>query len=659
MTELPLIPRATIFGNPTRLTPKISPDGAWLTWLAPFEGVLNVWLAPADDIAAGEPLTRRKGRPIAWQDWAWDGRHILFMCDQDGDENWCFFAVDRAGAVRELTPPRGVAARLLAESPERPGTIIVGLNDRDKRWHDAWSIDVASGERRLVLENTSGLWSLSFDWQLNPRLGRKSTRGRGGSCLHRLTGGSVEPWLDIPVFDEWTTWPIMFDRAGDAVTMMSSLGRDRAALVRVDMATRAETVLARHDKADLGGWRVWNPQTFEIDAIGADYLRREWIALNPEVAGDLRFLEDRLGGPEFFTDSQSADNTRWVVTAHGAERPVAYFLHDRRRGTLNALFSSRPELAKARLAPMRGHVVKARDGLDLVSYLTLPADEPAPRPRAPLPMVLIVHGGPWGRDIYGYRGDHQWLANRGYAVLSVNYRASTGFGKSFVNAGAREHAGKMHDDLVDAVEWAVAEGIARRDKVAIMGISYGGYATLVGLTFTPQVFCCGVSIVGISNLVTLLENMPPYWAGFDEYMFANYADVRTDEGRAWLRERSPLTHVDRICRPLLIAHGVNDVRCKLQESDQIVAAMRARGLPVTYVVYPEEGHGFMRPESRTSFNAITEAFFAKHLGGRREPIGDDLAGSSLQVRAGVEAIAGLQDALAVKLQAPVRREVPA
>jgi acylaminoacyl-peptidase len=297
---------------------------------------------------------------------------------------------------------------------------------------------------------------------------------------------------------------------------------------------------------------------------------------------------------------------------------------------------------------MHGHIIASRDRLDLVSYVTLPADEPNARPRAPLPMVLIVHGGPWGRDIYSYRGDHQWLANRGYAVLSVNYRASTGFGKAFVHAGAREHAGKMHDDLIDAVEWAVAEGIACRDKVAIMGISYGGYATLVGLTFTPDVFCCGVSIVGISNLVTLLENMPPYWAGFDEFMFASYADVRTEEGRAWLRARSPLHRVDQIRRPLLIGHGANDVRCKQQESDQIVAAMRARGLPVTYVVYPEEGHGFMRPESRMSFNAITEAFLAANLGGRCEPIGNDLAGSSLQVREGIAAIAGLADALAAR-----------
>jgi acylaminoacyl-peptidase len=635
-----------LFGNPSRYQARVSPDGEWLSWLAPFEGVLNVWLAPADDISAAAPLTRRAGRPIAWQDWAFDGEHILFITDENGDENWHLFAVERGSAeVRDLTPIAGVSARLLMWSPERPRTILVGLNDRDKKWHDVWTLDLASGERELALENGQQFWSFTFDWQLNPRLARKAAPEHGGSRLYRLIDGRAEPWLRIPHADEMTTWPLMFDRSGDAWTMMSSLDRNRAALVRVDAATGTQTVLAEHDKADLGSARIWNPVTFEIDAVAANHLRQEWMALNPAIATDLRFLRDNLGGAEFFVDSQGDDNDRWVVTAYGPKQPLSYFLYDRRRGVLGSLFSARPELAGYRLAPMQSHVIKARDGLDLVSYLTLPADVQAPRPAAPLPMVLVVHGGPWGRDGYGYRADHQWLANRGYAVLSVNYRASTGFGKDFVNAGRREHAGKMHDDLIDAVEWAVREGIARRDKVAITGISYGGYATLVGLTFTPEVFCCGVSIVGISNLVTMLENMPPYWAGFDEFMFHSYADVRTEEGRAWLRSRSPLYKVDRICRPLLIGHGANDVRCKLQESDQIVRAMRERGLPVTYIVYPDEGHGFARPENRTAFNAISEAFFAEHLGGRCEPIGNDLVGSSLQVREGVDAIAGLAQAV--------------
>jgi acetyl esterase/lipase len=560
-----------------------------------------------------------------------------------------------SGVVRDLTPPSEVSAQLFLESPDRTGILLVGLNDRDRRWHDVWSIDLATAERRLVLENTGEFWSFNFDWQLNPRLGRKAASHGGGSRLYRLTGAKAEPWLDIPRADEMTTWPLRFNHAGDAFTMMSSLGRDRAALVSVDAASGAETVVAEHAKVDIGAWQIWNPMTFEIDAIGANHLRQEWIALTPAIADDLQFLQTNLGTAEFFVDSQSADNRRWIVTAYSAERPVTYFLYDRNRVAIGELFSERPDLAGYRLAPMQAHIISSRDGLDLVSYLTLPADEPAERPTVPLPMVLVVHGGPWGRDIYGYRPDHQWLANRGYAVLSVNYRASTGFGKGFVDASVREHAGKMHDDLIDAVEWAVREGVARRDKVAITGASYGGYATLVGLTFTPDVFCCGVSIVGISNLITILENMPPYWAGFAEFMFASFADVRTEEGRAWLRSRSPLYKVDQICRPLLIAHGLNDVRCKLQESDQIVAAMRERRLPVTYVVYLDEGHGFLRPESRTSFNAISEAFLAAHLGGRCEAFGHDLTGSSLEVREGVGGIAGLEDALdAAQVRAPKR-----
>ena len=279
---------------------------------------------------------------------------------------------------------------------------------------------------------------------------------------------------------------------------------------------------------------------------------------------------------------------------------------------------------------------KSRDGLDLVSYLTLPADIKGDRPPEPLPMVLVVHGGPWARDSYGYRGDHQWLADRGYAVLSVNYRGSTGFGKVFVAASEKQHAAKMHDDLIDMVAWAISEGIAQRDKVAIFGASYGGLAAFIAATFTPEVFCCSVPVVGITNLQTLLESMPPYWAGFAEFMYRSYGDPRTPEGRALLAERSPIHKVDRIKKPMLIFHGANDVRCKVAESDTIVAAMRAKGIPVTYVVYPDEGHGFQKPPNRLSYIAIAEAFFARHLGGTCEPVGRDFDGSSHELRAGAE-----------------------
>jgi acylaminoacyl-peptidase len=307
---------------------------------------------------------------------------------------------------------------------------------------------------------------------------------------------------------------------------------------------------------------------------------------------------------------------------------------DRDKQTFTELFTARPELKQYRLAPMHAVDGRSRDGLTLVSYLTLPADIEGDRPPQPLSMVLVVHGGPWARDIFGYRGDHQWLADRGYAVLSVNYRGSTGFGKAFVAASEKEHARKMHDDLIDMVEWAVDEGIAQKDKIAIFGMSYGGLASFVGATFTPEVFCCSVPVVGISNLQTLLESMPPYWAGFAEYMYRSYGDPRTEEGRKLLAERSPINKVENIKKPMLIFHGANDVRCKVAESDTIVAAMRAKNIPVTYVVYPDEGHGFQKPPNRLSYVAITEAFFARHLGGAFEAVGRDLEGSSHEIRAG-------------------------
>jgi dipeptidyl aminopeptidase/acylaminoacyl peptidase len=286
--------------------------------------------------------------------------------------------------------------------------------------------------------------------------------------------------------------------------------------------------------------------------------------------------------------------------------------------------------------------------LELVSYLTLPVESDPDedgRPREALPMVLFVHGGPWGRDYWGFQEFPQWLANRGYAVLSVNFRGSTGMGKAFVNAGDLQWGAKMHDDLIDAVEWAVAEGIADRSRVAIMGGSYGGYATLVGLTFTPETFACGVDIVGPSNLFTLIESLPPYWQPEIELFAMRVGDTRTESGRKLLIERSPLTHVDRIQKPLLIGQGANDPRVKQQESDQIVAAMQSKGIPVTYALFPDEGHGFARPENNLAFNALTEAFLGECLGGRVEPIGEDLAGSSLVVPNGADQIEGLAELL--------------
>ena len=336
--------------------------------------------------------------------------------------------------------------------------------------------------------------------------------------------------------------------------------------------------------------------------------------------------------------------------------PVRYYLYDRKTKNAKFLFTNRPELENAKLAKMHPQVITSRDGLNLVSYITLPTwtdpDENG-RPDKPLPMVLFVHGGPWARDSWGYHSYHQWLANRGYAVLSVNYRGSTGFGKDFINASNFEWAGKMHDDLIDAVDWAVKSRIADKNKVAIMGGSYGGYATLVGLTFTPDTFACGVDIVGPSNLVTLLESIPPYWAPMIEIFAKRVGDHRTEDGRKLLTERSPLTRVDRITKPLLIGQGANDPRVKQAEADQIVEAMQKKNIPVTYVLYSDEGHGFARPENKTSFNAVAEAFLAKHLGGRNEPMSEDMcAGSTIAIPTGAENIPGLPASLKERTKKP-------
>ena len=632
MTDRPLIPRRVLFGNPPRMAPRISPDGRHLSWIAPRDGVLNIWVAPVEDLAAAVPLTR-SARPLFGCQWSRDGGDLLYSDDRDGDENARLWAVGRdGGEPRRLTPEHGVSARILATSRARPGTIVVGLNDRDPAWHDAWEIDLADGACRLVFENREGYLGYTFDDRLDLRLLSRQDRDRGGFTVMTYDRGRIVPAFTVPQEDELQTGLLEFEQACTHYAMTSSLGRNTSALYRVDAATGERELLAEHPRCDISG-TLADPLTGRIVAARFAYLRDAWVPLEPGAAASFMRLSVAFGPDhDFNVYSQTADGAVWIAMAYGATDPGSYHRLDRTTGEVSRLFALRPELESHRFAPMRAEVIPSRDGLDLVSYLTLPAAVESERPPAPLPMVLAVHGGPWSRDGYFFNAVHQWLADRGYAVLSVNYRASTGFGKAFVNAGDREHAGRMHDDLIDAVDWAVREGIADRARVAITGASYGGYATLVGLAFTPEVFCCGVSLVGISNLVTLLESMPPYWHAFASLMYGRYNDPRTAEGRAWLWSRSPLSRVEAITKPLLIGHGQNDVRCKVAESDQIVAAMRARGLPVRYLVYPDEGHGFARPENRLSFHAATEAFFAEHLGGACEPEGDDVAGSSLQDR---------------------------
>jgi len=632
-TSIPLIPRRTFFENANALNPLLSPDGRWLAWLAAADGVMNVWVAPRDDLTEARPLTRQTERPIFAHAFARTNAHVLFQRDKDGDENFNLWCVGLDGsAARNLTPYPDVLAILFAMHREEAHLVAVGMNDRDARWHDLYVVDIRTGERRLVYENTDEIASFILDSRLNLKLAT-STRNKGtGSAILKWNGAAFEEIMSIAADDVMGTEPLHVNRAADAWFLRSSVGRDKAVLLRVDWATGAETLVASHDKVDVASW-VTDPSTDEVTAVSAEYLRDTWIPVDPATGRDLAMLERELDATVGIA-SQSDDGALWVVGAARPDRPFAWHLLDRQSGKTTFLFAARPKLHTARLAPMQGVVITARDGLELVSYFTLPATATGMRPARPLPMVLCVHGGPWWRDGWRYNRDVQWLANRNYAVLQVNYRGSTGFGKAFVQAGDREWAGKMHDDLIDAVNWSIHEGIADPKRIAVYGASYGGYAAFVGATFTPDVFCCSVPVVGITNLETMLANPPPYWAAFYEQECHRVGDPRTPEGVALLKARSPLHRAGDITRPMLIGHGENDVRCKVAESDQIVAAMTDKRIPVIYVVYPDEGHGFARPENDIAFKAIMEAFLARHLGGRAEPVGDDFAGSSHEIRAG-------------------------
>ena len=640
-----VIPRSALFGNPEKTQARLSPDGKYLSYIAPRDGVLNIWLALRSDPANARPITNDQKRGIRQHFWAYDNKHVLFTQDEGGDENFHLYAVDVVtGTQKDLTPYKGIQAQVAGLSWKKPGVVAVSINDRTPEYHDLWEVNLTTGKRLLIEQNTQEFAGYDLDLDLKPKLATKNNAD-GGEFLRKAAG----KWVSLLKFaqaDSLTTGSIGIEGSGTTALLQSSVGRDKAALVRVAIATGKTTVLGASEQADVES--IWtDPKDRAPQAYTVNYLKPEITVLKPALQKDVDFLSKELGDG-FSVANRTLDDAFWTVVTDDALAPASSYLYDRKAVKLTKLFDHRPALAQAPLVPMQSLELKARDGLTLVSYLSLPPGSDANgdgRPDAPVPLVLNVHGGPWARDGYGFDNEHQWLANRGYAVLSVNYRGSTGFGKAFVNAADKEWAAKMHDDLLDAVAWAVKEKITTQDKVAIYGGSYGGYATLVGVTFTPDTFACGVDIVGPSNLATLLGSIPPYWKSFFEEFAARVGDPRTEAGRKLLADRSPLSRVDAIKKPLLIAQGANDPRVKQAEADQIVKAMKAKNLPVTYVLYPEEGHGFGRPTNRVSFYAIAEAFLSQCLGGRYEPIGNDFKGANLKVLEGAEHVPGLADAL--------------
>ncbi len=642
-----LIPRSALFGNPTKAAARLSGDGKWLSWMAPKDGVLNIWVAPIGDPAAARAITNEKVRPIRQYFWSADSTMVLFINDKGGDENFLLYGIDVVtGEQKALTPFENTRVVLGGVSRERKDTVLVGINNRDPKWHDYYELNLKTGALREVFRN-EGFGGVTADEQLTVQLATK-VRDDGGVDYYRVAGGKAEaaPFTSVS-FEDSSTGPAGFTRDGKTLYWIDTRGRDKAALVAQDWPGGEMKVVAQSDKADISGV-LTNPMTDRLEAYSVNYLKTEWTAVDPAIKADLDFLAGKLKGQINITSRTNADD-RWIVAVDPVTSAPANYLYDRPSKTLTLLFVTRPELEGKTLAAMTPVEIQSRDGKTLVSYLTLPAGSDADgdgKPDRPLPMVLVVHGGPWARDGYGYNSWHQWLSNRGYAVLSVNYRGSTGFGKSFTRASDGEWAGKMHDDLIDAVEWAVKGGVADRSKVAIAGGSYGGYATLVGLTFTPDVFACGVDIVGPSNLKTLYDTFPPYWTSGLSLWRKAIGDPNTPEGLKLMLDRSPITRVDSIRRPLLIGQGANDPRVKQSESDQIVAAMKAKGIPVTYVLFPDEGHGFARPVNNIAFNAVMESFLKGCLGGRAEPIGDALKGSTAQVPYGAEYAPGLAEAMA-------------
>jgi len=611
-----LIPRSVLFGNPERTSPQISPDGSALAWIAPRDGVLNLFVAPVGgesgvDWASARPVTEDTDRGIRMFAWARDGRHLLYIQDVGGDENWRLYDVDPTSLERrDLTPFEGIHATIIGTSKRRPSEVLVGINADNPQLHDVYRLNLETGA--LVKEITNpGYAGWLADEDLVVRCALAPEPDGSFNVLVRDTAEvPFRHLLTIPAEDATSTDVVSFSGDGRSLFMISAAGSDTGRLTRVDLATGDSTVLAADPEADVAG-ALLHPDTREPLIVTILKDRMEYVVLDPSVEDDLKAVQALHPGDPSFSGRNEADTT-WLIAFNVDAGSVTYFMYDRPTKTGRLLFSARPALDGYELAAMEPFSFPARDGLVIHGYATFPPG----LGRTGLPAVVNVHGGPQVRDTWGYHPEAQWLANRGYLCVQVNYRGSTGYGKSFVAAGDREWGGKMHDDLVDAVDYIVAQGWADRSKVAIYGGSYGGYAALVGAAFTPDVFCCAVDIVGPSNLKTLLETIPPYWAPMIAQLYRRVGNPETDADFLW--SRSPLSRAHDIRIPLLIAQGANDPRVKQAESEQIVAALTEAGIDHEYMLFPDEGHGFAKPENRIKFYTAAERFLAKYLGGRYE-----------------------------------------
>lgn len=659
--ELPLIPRAQLFGHGDKMRVRLSSDGKSYAFVSPIQNGssaqknLGIYIAPVHQPNRARLIYEETTGRMPMYSWTLVPGKMVVMRDVDGSENEQLHLLDiSTGAIRNVTADPTVKTHLLGQELSQPDLLLYETNSRSKDFFDIHVLNLRSGETRMLYENKEGFLGFLWDDRLQPRIGMRY--GESGNMLYFYRQADTwELLFDIP-FEEVTGFDVAGAnfRAG-LLYLVDARDRDKGVLKSFDLQSKRETILAASDRADVSGLIV-DSVTKKPLAAQVHHTKITEIVIDPFFQPELDAIKNLVPGAQFEIMSQSADGKTWLIAFFSDDKSVRYIRWNRVHWTSQLAYVMQPEMDALPLAKMNPVVIQSRDGLELVSYLTIPKDvkfDPKTlKPEKPLPMVLDVHGGPWARDSWGYNPVHQWLSNRGYAVLSVNYRGSTGFGKNFVQASFGEWGGKMHDDLVDAVQWAINQGVAIKDKVAIMGGSYGGYAALVGLTFTPDLFVAGVDIVGVANLVTMQQSTPSYWKPFKTNSDRRMgADVETEEGREFFKSRSPLTFADRIRRPLLIGHGDNDPRVKVAEAEQITAKMQELRLPVTFVRFPDEGHGFARPANNQSFNAIVEIFLQRHLGGRAEPL-KLVPGTSIQVPVGCEEILGLKQAMGEVGQRP-------
>ena len=638
-----LIPREAFFNLAGVGNPGISPDGKLLSYIKGSDkGVPNIWvrtLGQNDD----RMITLDAKAGIFQYRWSADGRFLLYLKDREGDENFHLFGLElKTGLERDYTPFSGLKAQNLLVSPDAPGEVLIGLNPRDRTLFDMCRVNLDSGALELDTANPGDVrwWLPDRRFQIRAAV---SIDGKDSHQELRVRDGRDKPWRVL------INWPfgesgviegygsqlaIAFSRDGKSIYVQSALRADTTQFLKVNIATGREELIAHDPKSNL--WNVmditlydfaqvlFHPETGNPQAVAFDYLKPEWKVLDPDLAEDFAFIQDK--DSVVFIIDRGADDKTWLIGKIYDDRPNRYYFYNRAARKLELLFPDSPLLGKYTFARVTPIVFKARDGVEIPGYLTLPPGVPAKN----LPMILAPHGGPWARDEWGFDAGNQLLANRGYAVLQVNFRGSDGYGRTFMNAGNGQWGvGIMQNDLTDAVNWAVAQGYADPKRVGISGGSYGGYAVLAGLTFTPGLYACGIDMCGLANVKTAFESMPPFWQLIKRRWIMRVGDAEHDE--VLNRKISPVFHVDAIRAPLLIAHGLNDPRVKIAESEQIVNAMHKHNIPVIFVVYPDEGHGLGRGENILDFIGRTEEFLAKHLGGRAEPW-KEIKGNSAELR---------------------------